>query len=766
MARGFREIPQRAEELLEKGKKADQLIQTRQSLVTSAQSELALARRELAIASQTDEQGNHSGDVDTARAKVMIAEQYLTVCEHQLEEASEEVERINVEKRDHIRKIESHNEAEKTNLDKLRKLQAHSFASDSSALSKGIVERMNAAEKARVKLLRSMGIEVSPHYYSEPEQISTIFHTTAHDLDSIGEDSSNPDNQSNGFNSDQQSDKSILNSHVTVADSTSQNAAESSDNLFIGEGINQQLSDTDEQSLVAQKIDYYLNCLFSPNSSPQEKIMAYKCLKNFLLCLQKSEDSGNSEKAKTLHLSPKETEDNGMRYIDNILEVYRDCLRDQGLNDGKAMEEWIASYRKELETQLRADITNGTWTVADHDVPDFRKIASELKQQDIIYVQSQIINDLGASVVDLSGFDSRVAHDMANALIDAKNDFPELNISYFGSCQAQLDAMRADLTLFYSKELEQYRQPGWSDQQFEMFVEANVEKFFSDYKFYVEPGDFAWSLSTNGIDPSNTMLAKYNGVAINLDYASDYEEFQSSKYDDVTTKYKPEGCDNSRATMDHELGHEIDRMLEASSDRVIQKLYWKMKRKDNAEEVLSGYADTSIAEFIAEGYSEYRNNPHPREYAETIYNRLVYLRSKKTSSKSSDGSVFRDSSTLFWGTWQDYEKVTKNGQQYALIGNRCYSKHAVERMQPSGNRYRQKQKGHPEIVRPTDFLELLEWDGKDNEEHTGRGVAPHYVEMAIHGSQPVSQGDGTFIYTNGSLSIIVNSDGDVVTIEN
>lgn len=766
MARGFREIPQRAEELLEKGKKADQLIQTRQSLVTSAQSDLASARRELAIASQTDEQGNHSGDVDTARAKVMIAEQYLTVCKHQLEEASEEVERINVEKRDHIRTIESHNEAEQTNLDKLRKLQAHSFASDSSALTKGIVERMNAAEKARVELLRSMGIEVSPHYYSEPEQNGTIFHATAHDLDSIGEDSSNPGNQFDGFDSDQPSDKSILNSQVTVADSSSHNSAESSDNPSVAKEINQQLSDTDEQSLVVQNIDYYLNCLFSQELSPQEKIIAYKCLKNFLLCLQNSEEAGNSEKAKTLHLSPRETEDNGTRYIDNILEVYRDCLRDQGLNDGKAMEEWIASYKKELETRLQVDITNGTWTVADHDVPDFEKIASELKQQDIMYVQSQIINDLGASVVDLSGFDSRVAHDMANALIDAKRDFPELNISYFGSCQAQLDAMRADLTSYYAKELVQYRQPGWNDQQFEMFVEANVDKFFSDYKFYVEPGDFAWSLSTNGIDPSNTMLAKYNGVAINLDYASDYDEFQSSKYYDVAAKYKPEGCDNSRATMDHELGHEIDRMLEASSDRVIQKLYWKMKRKDNAEEVLSGYANTSIAEFIAEGYSEYRNNPHPREYAETIYNRLIYLNNKKYSSGASGGSIFHDSSTPFWGTWQDYEKVTKNGQQYALIGKRCYSKHAVERMQPSGNHYRQKGNGSPEIVRPEDFLELLEWDGINNKSHTGRGVAPHYVEMAIHGTQPVSQGDGTFIYTNGTLSIVVNSDGDVITIEN
>lgn len=32
-------------------------------------------------------------------------------------------------------------------------------------------------------------------------------------------------------------------------------------------------------------------------------------------------------------------------------------------------------------------------------------------------------------------------------------------------------------------------------------------------------------------------------------------------------------------------------------------------------------------------------------------------------------------------------KVTANGQEYAQVGNRLYTRHAVERMQPSGNRY-------------------------------------------------------------------------------
>ena len=42
---------------------------------------------------------------------------------------------------------------------------------------------------------------------------------------------------------------------------------------------------------------------------------------------------------------------------------------------------------------------------------------------------------------------------------------------------------------------------------------------------------------------------------------------------------------------------------------------------------------------------------------------------------------------LPWDSWQAYEKITQDGQTYAKIGNRLYTKHAVNRMQPSGNRF-------------------------------------------------------------------------------
>ncbi|MEW4415260.1 hypothetical protein [Clostridium sp. AN503] len=57
------------------------------------------------------------------------------------------------------------------------------------------------------------------------------------------------------------------------------------------------------------------------------------------------------------------------------------------------------------------------------------------------------------------------------------------------------------------------------------------------------------------------------------------------------------------------------------------------------------------------------------------------------SNSGSDTEGQSSSQKIPWGDWSDYEHVTKDGQTYAKVGDRLYSRHAVERMQPSGNRY-------------------------------------------------------------------------------
>lgn len=92
-----------------------------------------------------------------------------------------------------------------------------------------------------------------------------------------------------------------------------------------------------------------------------------------------------------------------------------------------------------------------------------------------------------------------------------------------------------------------------------------------------------------------------------------------------------------------------------------------------------------------------------------------------------------------WGYWGDYPKTYRGGQDYAIIDGRLYSQHACERMVPSS---------------------LMEAGARV----PGRGVPPTYVEEAIRYGSPRDQGDGTTLYTYGSLKISVNDFGAVVTI--
>ncbi|MBQ4516647.1 MAG: minor capsid protein [Clostridia bacterium] len=101
---------------------------------------------------------------------------------------------------------------------------------------------------------------------------------------------------------------------------------------------------------------------------------------------------------------------------------------------------------------------------------------------------------------------------------------------------------------------------------------------------------------------------------------------------------------------------------------------------------------------------------------------------------------------IIWDSWENYEKVFYNGQTYAKVGSRLYSKHAVERMQPSGKRYTVG-----DAIKQAGGVE-------------GRSVSPIYVEEVIKVVQPEVQLSGNLSYVSGSLEVITNQQGCVVTI--
>lgn len=637
MAKSFKEIGKKAEALIEQGNEAERKVQSCQGRVVSANSRVAMARVQLAAARETDEEGKPKGDVQQAQAQLNMAQNQLAASQRALSAAKIDVAKVNQEKQSHVQTIEQHNRVERSNLQKLQRIRGSAFSQDSAAITKGMAERLNSAEDSRVALLRSMGIEASAEYVPVDEDGTNGNLWTAGGcsaLDLSGEIQSYQGGPSPTLSgSNQMTGNPQYNDDGTNGAIGSKATPKQTDEDN-GGVVRDTTNDLAPQNDLAQPngqadyLNYLAGALQNGDLTIDEQKAILNAMRNILLC-QSQNSANETDEPKVLKKSPQQIWDEGSRYIDNIIEVYRDELRDKGVVDGPILEAAIAEYRQQYLQVLSSDHANRTFHLYDHDVPNFKELAAQLNEKDLRHIEESLRNNFGASAVQLDGFDVRVAHDMADALNDAKRDFPALKISYFGSCQSQAASMRSDLTEYYKnyfKDCKQY----WTDEQYEAAVKYNVERYVHDYlELDDTDGTFAWSLNVGNSDPTAGELGKYSGVAVNLDFASSYEDFKQSKVQNVQDRFKPIGCETPRATMDHELGHEIDRLVGAAQDPQIQKWYHEMLQSNNAANVLSGYSKTTIYEFIAEGYSEYRNNPKPREYSTKIFNRLIELRNQK-----------------------------------------------------------------------------------------------------------------------------------------
>lgn len=108
---------------------------------------------------------------------------------------------------------------------------------------------------------------------------------------------------------------------------------------------------------------------------------------------------------------------------------------------------------------------------------------------------------------------------------------------------------------------------------------------------------------------------------------------------------------------------------------------------------------------------------------------------------------------ILWGTWDDYPKVEQEGRTYAQVGPRLYTRHAVDRMRPSGWRYSGKD-GSPQPF------------GRARQEH--RSVPPEFVEDAIsRGAKSAPQihaesGELRRVHTLGDLAVVTTADDEIV----
>lgn len=129
-----------------------------------------------------------------------------------------------------------------------------------------------------------------------------------------------------------------------------------------------------------------------------------------------------------------------------------------------------------------------------------------------------------------------------------------------------------------------------------------------------------------------------SGICFNTTWAG--EKIQRSLESDVKSKFHPIGTGTLKAVFDHELGHEIDRLLGLRTNADFLKLYNEEKKKGKAAltDALSGYGCKNEAEFIAEAWSEYLNNEKPRPIAVAVGTLIKKLYAEKHQTTGASSS--------------------------------------------------------------------------------------------------------------------------------
>lgn len=219
--------------------------------------------------------------------------------------------------------------------------------------------------------------------------------------------------------------------------------------------------------------------------------------------------------------------------------------------------------------------------------------------------------------VDLKGLDPKIAQQLIDPVREAKKDFPKLELAYIGTISGQLMALHTYLEYVFCTSLKKEYGVQFSEAEFEQLAKMSADSFMERYGLEESNDTYAWAICSGGHEE----LMPFEGIAINSSWG---KTFERSLKQDVALGFHPQGCDTIKAVIDHEVAHKIDDAYSMRDDKEIQRLYREMCKIKSGEPV-SEYARKNIAEFIAEAYTEYRNNPQPGEYAMKVYQRMCEL---------------------------------------------------------------------------------------------------------------------------------------------
>lgn len=221
----------------------------------------------------------------------------------------------------------------------------------------------------------------------------------------------------------------------------------------------------------------------------------------------------------------------------------------------------------------------------------------------------QYAKGLLADNVSYKGVSVNIANQWNESIFNHVTEFPELrgNIQFIGTIQER------NLFLINARIEESINQNDTLWQYCMRLTNGNTEESKKKIASAIR-SKLGRVERTTMAESSRTSHVK--GVSINSNFFKDEDLAQRNLDYCVKSKYHPEGCNTVKSVIDHEMGHELDKLLSLRNNHEILKLY--NENYVNIKDELSGYGKTKIGEFIAEAWSEYMNNPKPRPLAKKI----------------------------------------------------------------------------------------------------------------------------------------------------
>lgn len=225
-------------------------------------------------------------------------------------------------------------------------------------------------------------------------------------------------------------------------------------------------------------------------------------------------------------------------------------------------------------------------------------------------------NSLGIPKVSYKGVDVTTANEWNKGLTDAFNRFPELkkNFGFVGECHERNAQLKPEVVKFYTDWYKSH----FPDEKIES-LQPLIDKKVKEQMKRLSVSRNTMAQSFRG---SKDRYNSFIGVTVNRDFGKDSKSFLDAVAEDVKSKFHPEHCDTIRSILDHEIGHQLDDLLDLRNNVDVQKLFNDRTNQQITDD-LSKYAwdntnSNKYSEFIAEAWAEYCNSPEPRSVAKQV----------------------------------------------------------------------------------------------------------------------------------------------------